>query len=47
MSDFVGELLNDQDGKNKYNSVNPEYGPLIESMINTVNRRLPLWEQKR
>jgi hypothetical protein len=44
--EFVGELLNAQDGKSKYNSVNPGYGQFVQDMINTTNRRLPIWEQR-
>lgn len=43
--DFVNELLNTEGGKLKYNSVNPNYGSYIHNVINTVGRRLPIWQQ--
>jgi hypothetical protein len=45
-NDFIDELLNTQDGKKRYNSVNPDYRKYVGSLIDTVNRRLPIWEQQ-
>lgn len=44
---FVNELLDTEDGKKKYNSINPNYGSFVHGMINTIDRRLPIWEQSR
>lgn len=44
-NDFVNELVSTQNGKNKYNSERDDYDGWVKSMIGTVDRRLPIWEQ--
>jgi hypothetical protein len=43
--DFVNELISTQNGKYKYNSIRGDYNDWVKSMIGTVDRRLPIWEQ--
>jgi hypothetical protein len=47
VGDFLNELVSTQDGKKMYNSVRPGgYAPWVQSLIDTVDRRLPIWEQR-
>lgn len=51
-NDFLGERVNTENGKHAYNSVDgdPKRGPydqFIGSLVRTVDRRLPIWEQSR
>lgn len=47
-ADFLNELVATQDGKNMYNSVRlGGYAPRVETLVDTVYRRLPIWEQTR
>lgn len=44
---FVDELVNNEGGKKKYNTVNKNYDKFVYGLIDTVNRRRPIWEQTR
>ncbi len=47
-NDFLNELVNTRDGKNMFNSVREGgYAPWVDSLINTVDHRLPIWQQTR